>query len=66
MASDPKALNRLDAVTDELVDEILELQADAQEFMAKLFERAIEQRRRVNTVRQMAGLPEAIGTRRTG
>lgn len=56
--SDPHALTRLDAVTDELIEEIMEMQSEASEFYRKMLERAFEQQQRVNMVRKMAALPE--------
>lgn len=51
MASDPKAVSRLDEILDELWMEIVELQMSSDE-------KAFLMRQQINTVRKMAGLPE--------
>ena len=60
MASDPKAVSRLDEILDDLWMEVIELQMTSDE-------KAFLMRQRINTVRKMAGLPERTANpRRVG
>lgn len=61
--SDPKAVQRLADILDDLVMELAELDAEAADFRDQTRERTVKIRTRIAQVSRMAGLPEPTETR---